>query len=334
MKKNLLFVFALFLSVGVFAQDYMKNMVALYNFEDDLTDATDNKNDLTEEGGTATYATGKYGKAVEFKADYDGNDTLALLTPEGIFDPSKGSCAFSAWIFLDNALADLGYNPVIAQGLGKNGVSFEGNTNSANIANYVTGKGEFRAYFGNFATKAVVPEPQLGNWHHLAVTFCIDGTKEDSVLKMYVDGSLVVSVDFVEKQKKVNITDSIVAIGKHAYNYKKHFYGKIDQIAFFSDSLGADDVKSIFDNGIKTGGSSSTGAVVAGSEISVYPIPSNGTLNIELDDYAYAELFDVSGSLVKVSNESKMNIEALSKGTYILKVYNQKGSAFVQKVVY
>lgn len=319
-KKNLLLIFMLTIGIGLFAQSYMDNLVLFYPFEDNYTDASGNGNDATLEGNDLTYATGVVGKAAVFGGNYDNGDTTCLFTPEAVFNPLvDGSCAFVAWVNIDATVAE---NRIIAQITSKNGTPYLGNNPSANISNFHNNSGEFRAYFGATATRAVIPttEGVKGVWHHLVVTFCISET--DTVLKMYVDGEFAISRDFAAEDRGVDPGDSVVVIGKHIVSQGQHFRGMMDEVAIFSDSLSADDVTDIYTNGIVV--VENIDDIEYTNDISVYNTPdgeikiiknianANGTLTISdlLGKAVYSK--SLAGA------PSQFYIDGLPAGYYIL----------------
>lgn len=72
------------------------------------------------------------------------------------------------------------------------------------------------------------------------------------------------------------------------------------------------------------------------TEISVYPNPTNGNLNIEVNENSIVSLFDLNGRLVKTENVYSTilnwNISDLENGVYILTI-ETNGTIYSQKVV-
>jgi len=73
---------------------------------------------------------------------------------------------------------------------------------------------------------------------------------------------------------------------------------------------------------------------------SIYPNPSKQFLNINLDvnsteNLKSAQIFDLNGRLVMETplNSSRINIETLQNGTYLLLLKNQNGKGFSQKFI-
>jgi hypothetical protein len=73
---------------------------------------------------------------------------------------------------------------------------------------------------------------------------------------------------------------------------------------------------------------------------SIYPNPSKQFLNINIDANSTevlksAQIFDLNGRLVMETplNSSRINIETLQNGTYLLLLKNQNGKGFSQKFI-
>ena len=61
-------------------------------------------------------------------------------------------------------------------------------------------------------------------------------------------------------------------------------------------------------------------------KINIYPNPSKTNLNVDTENVNLIEIYSTTGQLVKrVKNSNNVNIEDLSTGVLIIKVYNDKG---------
>jgi hypothetical protein len=71
-------------------------------------------------------------------------------------------------------------------------------------------------------------------------------------------------------------------------------------------------------------------------ELSVYPNPTSGSLNILVDNNSVISLFDINGRLIKTeisnSNLFNWNISNIENGVYILKVENN-GKTLTQRII-
>lgn len=67
--------------------------------------------------------------------------------------------------------------------------------------------------------------------------------------------------------------------------------------------------------------------------ITVYPQPTTGILNIIGVDVEKIQLYDVSGRLLETISDSKIDISNHAAGFYILKVTNEQGNTFAKRVI-
>lgn len=65
----------------------------------------------------------------------------------------------------------------------------------------------------------------------------------------------------------------------------------------------------------------------------VYPVPAENELFIQAEGLQKAEIYSVTGQKLMESNQNRMDVSALSKGVYLLKVYDQAGVAETQRIV-
>lgn len=65
----------------------------------------------------------------------------------------------------------------------------------------------------------------------------------------------------------------------------------------------------------------------------VYPIPADGEVFIQSDNFQKAEIYSITGQKLKESRMKKLNVEALDSGVYLLKVYTKEGESQMQKVM-
>ena len=65
----------------------------------------------------------------------------------------------------------------------------------------------------------------------------------------------------------------------------------------------------------------------------VYPNPSNGIINIRLNQFKKAELFDLSGKKVLTSLDRRMDISSVDAGIYLITLERQDGTTAAIKVI-
>ncbi|WKW46043.1 T9SS type A sorting domain-containing protein [Myroides sp. JBRI-B21084] len=70
------------------------------------------------------------------------------------------------------------------------------------------------------------------------------------------------------------------------------------------------------------------------SKISVFPNPTTGVLNVELnDEIKKIDVYDVSGKKVLMTQKNQFNLESLSNGIYLLKIYTKTNKTLFHKVI-
>ena len=81
-------------------------------------------------------------------------------------------------------------------------------------------------------------------------------------------------------------------------------------------------------------GGTVTGVETNTNEFSVYPNPTNGELNISVNNNSLVSLFDMNGRLIRTSNTTttNWNISDLENGLYILTIENN-GNISTQKII-
>jgi hypothetical protein len=68
--------------------------------------------------------------------------------------------------------------------------------------------------------------------------------------------------------------------------------------------------------------------------ISIYPNPTNGLVNIKIQNQAiqHIKLYDLKGMLIKESSESQFDVSGYMNGTYLIRVQTEKGS-YIYKLI-
>lgn len=71
------------------------------------------------------------------------------------------------------------------------------------------------------------------------------------------------------------------------------------------------------------------------NNLKVYPNPANQVINIEsIDNITQAQIFNLEGKeLLRQENTRQVDVSNLSKGFYLLKLYDEKGRYSVQKII-
>src|SRR5690606_20464250 len=67
--------------------------------------------------------------------------------------------------------------------------------------------------------------------------------------------------------------------------------------------------------------------------LKLYPNPTNGLVYIEAEDLKGYEVYNLLGQRLLSGNSEVINLQDLSKGTYIVKVRTQNGEVMTSKVI-
>jgi len=87
-------------------------------------------------------------------------------------------------------------------------------------------------YGGGYGDDLSVPDFwQIGVWHHIALTY--DGT----TARLYADG-----VEVASAPKTWNLVHSLARIGQQVSNDAEFWYGDIDDVRIYSQTLSAEEV--------------------------------------------------------------------------------------------
>jgi hypothetical protein len=65
----------------------------------------------------------------------------------------------------------------------------------------------------------------------------------------------------------------------------------------------------------------------------IYPNPSSGIINIRLNQFKKAELYDLSGKKVLTSINRSIDISSVDKGVYLITLERQDGTTSVNKII-
>lgn len=65
----------------------------------------------------------------------------------------------------------------------------------------------------------------------------------------------------------------------------------------------------------------------------IHPNPTNGFVNITMDDFSHVNIYNSYGQLVRTSNELVIDLSTESAGMYILEVHNQNGYSSKQRII-
>ena len=75
------------------------------------------------------------------------------------------------------------------------------------------------------------------------------------------------------------------------------------------------------------------GVVEEAGSIGVYPNPSNDKVSIDGIEIAEIEVYNALGQLVKnVQGTNEISVVGLPEGVYVLRIRDEKGNAFTERV--
>jgi hypothetical protein len=64
-----------------------------------------------------------------------------------------------------------------------------------------------------------------------------------------------------------------------------------------------------------------------------YPNPSDGIINIKMNQFKEATIYNLSGKRIMRSTDNRIDITALSEGVYITKLENRSGDRFSTRLI-
>ena len=71
----------------------------------------------------------------------------------------------------------------------------------------------------------------------------------------------------------------------------------------------------------------------ADDQAMLYPNPTTGLQTITMERFHHAEVYDLTGRLMKHSNSNTLDFSNLTKGIYILKIVDNSGNIINKKVI-
>ncbi len=63
------------------------------------------------------------------------------------------------------------------------------------------------------------------------------------------------------------------------------------------------------------------------------PNPTTGSLTIAMEDFSHAEVYDLTGRLLKQSKQTTLDLGRLPQGLYIIKVFDNSGNSIINKAI-
>ena len=199
-------------------------LVAYYKFENNPNDSTGNGLNGTIAGNPVyIQSLAGYGMALQL----DGVDDYVNCGNSASFDITE-QITLTAWVNTSDAGNDE-HNPFV--GKGDQSYAIKHGTNNSM---------EFYIYDDDWQTLQLpVDDSFNGEWHHIA------GTYDGNQLRLYVDGGLVDSEDYLGS---INSTTNPVNIGRNSQQTTRLYEGAIDDVKIYNRALSAGEILYLADN--------------------------------------------------------------------------------------
>lgn len=214
----------------------MTNNAALYHLDGNGNDTSGNIQNGTEVG-SPTYAAGQMGQAISL----DGTTGQYISVPNSPVVAITGDMSISAWVNMD--LTGDGFQRIVGKATGGSG--------AGGYALYVNTNGQPRVAFGGTqTTTAATGLITASTWHHIV------GTWDGSTARVYVDGVLV---DSLTSGSGPGSSMADLHIGADpAFPGSRDFKGLLDEVAIWSRTLSAAEIKAAYLMGSGAGGDNSS----------------------------------------------------------------------------
>lgn len=311
-----------------------KELVFYYPFNNNLTDSTANKLELspfpTRE--VSWFGEGKYGSALSL----NGTTQYLDLNTTGLVNTLNTQYTVCAWVFDESTIIPGAGSKeennfyfrdeiVLAQ---KDNAGIGRIVLYARVENPKVG-GDVRYFYNNFLGQRQNPSEigafKRGQWQHVAVV-C---DPLDKQVTYYVDGvrDLTVSTQTFEA------CTGGFRIGAHKNGNEGFWNGKIDELYFFKGLLSGEEIRSIRDNTYFESLQSGQNTV---SELNFYYDYKNKTLEMNSNSQYVTDIsiFSLTGEkLYQKFHVNKVSLANFTKGVYIVKANDYNGTVMSKKIV-
>jgi len=206
-------------------------LIAYYSFNGDASDASGNEYNGTVHGATLT--TDRFGRP-DSAYSFDGVDDYISTNTDFSWSYTD-SFSISLWIKSDN--------PAKEQVLiGKSSYEYSlrldyPTTNTASSVHF--------AYWNSNAKDMIDTSYNLrlnvNQWYHVLLTY--NGNVK--IAKMYIDGQLVSSDDYVQENFINRSNDTLIGYGYYIRGHNRYFEGSIDEVRIYNRELNSLDFKQL-----------------------------------------------------------------------------------------
>lgn len=156
-----------------------------------------------------------------------------------------------------------------------------------------------------------------GTWHHLVTTF--DASKTS---KVYIDGVLKNTV--VQNGWDTSVNNNTFWLGGLFSSTASTFNGTVDDLTIYNFALTDDQVLNLFNSPTLSSQDFNSNNL----EVSLYPNPTNGILNIDMTtEIQSIEIYSIQGQKVLNATQKQVNVSHLASGMYLIRI--QDGSNVV-----
>lgn len=222
------------------------DLLALWNFNGDLTDSSGNGNDGTANGGDFNFTNYKFGNA-----SYSLDGTQDILLPGNSVFTSIGNFTISAWVKIND---NVGFDSILAFGSAGDDFLFDINNRKVNF--YTNSVG---SVYGNTLLS-------LNRWYNVVAV------REGNIVSFYVNG-VDDGISTLYSSDPIILGNGFRAIGGDIPGGSDdNFDGSLDEIAIWNRSFSASEVSALYSSQYKN----SSASIVEGQDNSLSLNLSNG----------------------------------------------------------
>lgn len=163
------------------------------------------------------------------------------------------------------------------------------------------------------------PSPGYGTWNHFAAV------SDGDSLRLYINGSLVVTEPFFTGTGIVDQDISTVEIGRQNYQSTTTgaFNGAIDQVNIYNCALTSSEISNMAGGPVSSLKEIAESKVV--NDILIYPNPTNNFVTLDMDNEFSYMVFDQAGRMILSGNDTKLDLTSYESGMYMIQFMDKNG---------
>ncbi|MFB6343698.1 LamG-like jellyroll fold domain-containing protein [Saccharicrinis sp. FJH62] len=285
-----------------------KALVAKYEFEGNINDASENMNNLAA-NSDVSYIDGKVGTQALV---LNGDDNFIQL-PATIANQQE--ITVTTWVYWENI------------GLWQRIFDFGNGEDAYMFLTPFTNTRKMRFAIKNGGAEQIVEGPPINyrQWTHIAVTIGSNSTR------LYIDGVQVAESTSVTISP-MDFKPVLNYIGRSQFAADPMFGGYIDDFRIYNYALSADEVAAV------EGGYDAVKKVDYNSDaLIIFPTPADDLVYLSYksgSENATVSIYQLNGKLVKteILKDDELNVSDMPSGIYMLK-YRNKEATLVKKLV-